>query len=171
MDRYPHLEEGELSRMRSTLVNESRLAKISGSLGLGKYIHLGKGEIHTNGRQKKSILADALEAVIAAVYLDGGFDAAYRLIDTLFSSQLDTVAAKTADQDFKSQLQERVQITHGNIPVYRTVNESGPDHDKTFHVQLKIGGVTTEGEGKSKKAAEQDAAKKALECLNTAEDA
>ena len=170
MDRYPNLEEGELSRMRATLVNESRLAKISRSLGLGDYIHLGKGELQTNGRQKKSILADVFEAVIAAVYLDGGFDSAYRLIDLLFSSHVDTVAAKTADQDFKSRLQELAQTTRREIPVYQTVRESGPDHDKTFHVRLKIHGITTEGEGKSKKAAEQDAAKKALERLKKPAD-
>ncbi len=171
MDRNPRLEEGELSRMRSTLVNESRLANISRSLDLGEHILLGKGEIHTDGRQKKSILADALEALIAAVYLDGGFDAAYRFIDNHFSLQIDTVMAKTADHDYKSRLQERMQVTHGEIPEYKTVNETGPDHDKTFHIRLKIRGVTAEGEGKSKKTAEQDAARKALEHLDALEDA
>jgi ribonuclease III len=171
MDRYPRLEEGELSRMRSTLVNESRLAKISRSLRLGEHIRLGKGEIHTQGRHKKSILADAFEALTAAVYLDGGFDAAFRFIDTLFSAQMDTVATKKADQDYKSRLQERVQLSYGKIPSYSILAESGPDHDKTFHVRLTVHGLTAEGQGKSKKAAEQDAAKNALEGLDTLEDA
>ena len=166
MARYAELEEGELSRMRAMLVNESRLAGISRSVGLGNLVYLGKGEIQTNGRQKKSILADALEAVIAAVYLDGGFEAAFHLVDTLFASQLETVAKKTAYQDYKSRLQEVAQVNRKEIPVYRIVNESGPDHDKTFIVRLNVHTVTTEGEGKSKKAAEQDAAKKALNLLN-----
>ncbi len=85
--------------------------------------------------------------------------------------QIDTVMAKTADHDYKSRLQERMQVTHGEIPEYKTVNETGPDHDKTFHIRLKIRGVTAEGEGKSKKTAEQDAARKALEHLDALEDA
>lgn len=166
MERHPHLEEGELSRMRATLVNESRLAMISRSLDMGTYLYLGKGEIQTNGRKKKSILADALEAIIAAVYLDGGFDASRRLVDTLFSPHVDAVAAKTVDQDYKSRLQERVQVIHREMPTYQTVDESGPDHDKTFRVRLSVWDVATEGLGKSKKAAEQDAARQALEILD-----
>jgi len=166
MERDPNLAEGALSRMRATLVNESRLATISRTLDIGNYIRLGKGEIHTDGRQKKSILADALEAIIAAIYLDGGFGSAHRLIDLLFSSYVDAVVARAADQDFKSRLQELAQTTRGEIPGYQTVRESGPDHDKTFHVCLKIQGITVEGEGKSKKSAEQNAAQKALDILN-----
>jgi len=165
MDRYPHLEEGELSRMRATLVNESRLAGISRQVGLGDLIYLGKGELQTKGRQKKSILADTLEAVIAAVYLDGDFTAAFRLVDHLFASHVETVATKSASQDFKSRLQEVAQVSRKEMPVYRIVDETGPDHDKTFRVQLKVHTITTEGEGKSKKAAEQEAARKALEIL------
>jgi len=167
MVRGPYLAEGALSRMRATLVNESRLAAISRHLDVGNYIQLGKGEIHTHGRQKKSILADALEAIIAAIYLDGGFDSAYRLIDSLFSPYLDTVVTQSADQDFKSRLQELAQTHRGKIPVYRTVRESGPDHDKTFHIRLTVQGVTVDGEGKSKKSAEQNAAQKALDILST----
>ena len=170
MARYPHLLEGELSRTRATLVNESRLAKISRRLGIGDHLHLGKGEIQTNGRQKKSILADALEAILAAVYLDGGFEAAHRLVDALFSAQMAAVATQTVDQDYKSRLQEHMQTVHGVIPAYETVTESGPDHDKTFQVRLNIRGLTVQGEGKSKKAAEQDAARKALEHLSDDDD-
>ena len=165
MARDPRLEEGALSRMRATLVNESRLAKISRSLSVGDFIRLGRGEMQTNGRQKKSILADALEAIIAAVYLDGGFNAAKRLIDGLFATHIDAVAAQRTDPDFKSRLQEFSQLLGEPIPVYDVVRETGPDHDKTFHVRLAIRDLTTEGVGKSKKSAEQDAARNALEIL------
>jgi ribonuclease III len=167
MSRGPNLAEGALSRMRATLVNESRLATISRKLEMGNYIQLGKGEINTHGRQKKSILADTLEAIIAAVYLDGGFENAYRLIESLFSSYIDTAVSRSSDQDFKSRLQEYVQTSRGQIPVYETVRESGPDHDKTFTIRLTVQGVTVESDGKSKKAAEQNAAQKALDILST----
>jgi len=165
MYRYPDSKEGDLSRMRANLVNESRLATIAHTINLGSYLQLGKGEIHTNGREKISILADAFEAVIAAVYLDGGFDAAYDIIDRHFSLLIDSTTTPMANYDHKSQVQELVQTTHGEMPVYTVIHESGPDHDKTFQVQLKLKQFQTEGAGKSKKAAEQDAARKALEIL------
>ena len=167
MARYPDVAEGTLSRMRAALVNESRLAAISRDLDIGRHIRLGKGEAQTEGRRKKSILADALEAIIAAIYLDGGFHSAYRLIDMLFSPVLDRVAFRAAGQDFKSRLQEHVQTVRGELPRYETVRTSGPDHDKTFHVSLKVQDLTVEGEGKSKKSAEQHAAQKALEALGS----
>jgi ribonuclease III len=171
MERYPHLLEGELSRTRATLVNESGLAKIGRRLGLGDHLQLGRGERQTHGRKKKSILADALEAIVAAVYLDGGFDDARRIVDTLFSDRMAAVATRQVDGDHKSRLQVLVQTACGVVPEYRTVTESGPDHDKTFQVQLRVEGLTTLGEGKSKKAAEQDAARKALEHLADADEA
>ena len=167
MQRYPDLKEGDLSRMRANLVNESQLASIARKMDLGSHILLGKGEVQSKGREKKSILANTYEAVIAAVYLDGGFDAVFRIIDGVFSSLMDFVARPSANHDYKSQIQELVQLKYQKIPDYTVVHESGPDHDKTFHVQLKIEEIQTKGVGKSKKAAEQDAARKGLEILQS----
>jgi len=166
MQRYPDLKEGDLSRSRANLVNETCLARIARSFDLGSFIQLGKGEIQTLGREKNSILADTFEALMAAIYLDGGFDAAYQIIANNFDlliAELDTAAGSL---DYKSQLQEKVQIGHGLMPDYNIIREEGPDHDKTFWVSLKVLDIDTEGSGKSKKAAEQDAARRALEILN-----
>ena len=165
MQRYPDLKEGDLSRMRANLVNESQLARIARSIHLGKFIRLGKGEIQTKGREKKSILADTYEAIIAAVYLDGGFDAAYRLIDANFSSLLEGKSPSADHHDYKSKLQEIVQEKQGAMPRYRIIREEGPDHEKTFWVELAVFDIETQGSGKSKKMAEQDAARRALEVL------
>ena len=166
MQRYPELREGDLSKMRANLVNESQLASIAQEMDLGSYLQLGKGEIQTKGWEKPSILADTFEAVIAAVYLDGGFDAVFRIIDGHFSFLLDAVVTSTANHDYKSQVQELVQMKQQKMPVYTVIHESGPDHDKTFHVELSVGEIQTKGVGKSKKAAEQDAARKGLDILN-----
>ena len=109
MSRFPDTSEGDLSRMRASLVNEARLAAVARSLELGTFVQLGKGEENTQGRDKNSILADTLEAVVAAVYLDGGLDAAYQLIETHLAPQLDTIHTSAANRDYKSQLQERLQ--------------------------------------------------------------
>ena len=167
MKRFPDLKEGDLSRMRASLVNESQLAVIARMLDLGNYIQLGKGEEQSNGREKNSILADTFEAVIAAVYLDGGFDAAYEILETHFSPLLEAIHLPGTNYDYKSQLQELVQVSRRAMPEYRVMSESGPDHDKTFIVQLKVQEIKTEGVGKSKKLAEQDAARKALEILKS----
>jgi len=167
MQYYPELEEGGLSRLRSSLVNESQLAGVSRTLDLGSYIQLGKGEIQSNGGGKKSILADTFEAVIAAVYLDGGFDAAFNISERHFSSLLRNIVDSDANNDYKSLLQELVQETHRITPRYTVIQESGPDHDKTFRVQLNVLKLLTEGTGKSKKRAEQDAARKALDLLKS----
>lgn len=165
MDFFPDLKEGDLSRMRAGLVNESRLASIAKTIDLGEYLKLGKGELQTNGREKKSILADAFEAVIAAVYLDGGFDASFRIIKLHFSPFLNAISKPTANLDYKSRLQELVQTREGSVPSYTIIDETGPDHDKTFRAQLKIQNMVTEGTGKSKKLAEQVAARNALKIL------
>ena len=166
MARFPELNEGDLSRMRASLVNESQLADIARSMDLGAHIKLGKGEILSNGCQKNSILANAFEAVLAAVYLDGGFDSAFDVVETNLSPLFGELTSLDANQDFKSQLQEFVQSSQQEIPTYTVVDESGPDHDKTFSVQLEATDIKTEGHGKSKKLAEQDAARQALETLN-----
>ena len=166
MRRYPDLKEGDLSRSRANLVNESQLAKMAQSFELGLYIQLGKGEIQTHGREKNSILADAFEALMASIYLDGGFDAAYKIIETNFQPLIEHLHAAANNYDYKSQLQEKVQVEHGSMPDYSIMRENGPDHDKTFWVALKVLDIETQGSGKSKKAAEQDAARNALEVLN-----
>ncbi len=165
MERYPNLPEGDLSRMRAALVNESRLAAIARSLSLGHALLLGKGEIQTQGRRKKSILADAFEALMAAIYLDGGFEVALAVIRDHFTPLVDAVDAEVFQHDYKSLLQEWIQKHHKPLPEYLIVDENGPDHDKTFCVRLKLGDIVTDGIGKNKKAAEQDAARKAIEGL------
>jgi dsRNA-specific ribonuclease len=127
---------------------------------------LGKGEALSHGEEKSSILADALEAVIAAVYLDGGLQNAFDVIERQFSRVISQVGERLAAEDFKSRLQELVQVRFKTIPDYTVIAESGPDHDKTFEVRLSIGtSMTTHGTGKSKKAAEQAAAQVAVEEL------
>ena len=165
MQRYPDLNEGDLSRMRAGLVNESQLANIARAIDLSSFLRLGKGEIQTNGSEKNSILADTFEAVIAAVYIDGGFDEVFKMIENHFSDLFNSIGASLDNHDYKSRIQELVQENYKIIPQYRVLQESGPDHDKTFNVQLDVREVRTEGTGKSKKMAEQDAARKALEIL------
>jgi ribonuclease-3 len=162
MERYGSLNEGDLSRMRSGLVNEQQLARLARSLELGGFIMLGKGEAQTGGHEKNSILAGALEALIAAVYMDGGFEAAFEIVQKLFQPLVSQLERSGDHIDFKSQLQELVQTGSGHMPDYSVVREEGPDHDKTFWVQLRVKEIETDGVGKSKKAAEQDAARKAL---------
>lgn len=165
MDRYPDLKEGDLSRTRAALVNETQLAEIARKIGLGSFVRLGKGERQTDGMGKNSILANTFEAVIAAIYLDGGMDATFNFIDTHFSMLSNPIVPQTAKYDFKSRLQELVQTQQSEVPVYDVIHEAGPDHEKTFSVQLTVCGVSTKGEGKSKKLAEQEAARKAFELL------
>ena len=162
MHKFPDVDEGELSRMRANLVNESQLAEVARRMDLGAFVRLGKGETRTNGSQKSSILANSFEAIIAAVYLDGGFEAAFDLVAAHLEPLMDRQWAE-ANQDHKSRLQELVQVSRQSVPKYEVVEESGPDHNKTFRVRLTLQDVTTEGVGKSKKLAEQDAASKALQ--------
>lgn len=165
MDRYPELEEGDLSRIRAGLVNEFRLAKIARNIHMGSFIRLGKGERQTEGMEKSSILANTFEAVTAAIYLDSGLEAAFQVVEKHLPMLPDAMDPQTVYHDFKSRLQEIVQTRQGEIPVYTVVRETGPDHDKTFTVQLTVYGMITEGTGKSKKLAEQEAARKAYEML------
>jgi ribonuclease III len=159
---YPEMHEGDLSRIRANLVNETRLSEVARSIELGDYLLLGKGEIQTNGREKNSILANAFEAVLAAIYLDGGFDTALAIINNHFSRLVDTAQDLNVGMDFKSRLQEAAQGSLKAIPAYEVVKESGPDHDKTFRVRMTVGSINAEGIGKSKKTAEQEAARRGL---------
>ena len=165
MERYPARPEGELSRMRANLVNERQLARIAGALALGDWLSLGKGEAQDSGYRKKSILADALEALVAAVFLDGGYPAAERMVRRHFGEPVDRICRPEVDRDHKSRLQELVQATHKKVPHYRILGASGPDHDKIFEVELRIDDLVTCGLGKNKKSAEQDAARQALALL------
>ncbi len=157
---FPDLPEGELTKMRASLVCEPALAACTNELKLGDYLLLGRGEDLTGGRNRKSILSDALEAVIGSIYLDGGFANAKEFI---LKYVLTDIAQKQLFFDSKTILQEFVQGgTMGDIS-YQMIGESGPDHNKVFTVQLSIGGkIISSGEGHTKKAAEQEAAYQAL---------
>jgi ribonuclease-3 len=162
MQTYPQMHEGDLSRIRANMVNETQLADIARSLDLGSYLLLGKGEIQSNGHEKNSLLANAFEAVVAAIYLDSGLEAAAAMIQHHFRDLVESAPTATNGQDYKSRLQEAVQGTIKEIPQYRVVDESGPDHEKTFTVAMSVGTIQTLGVGRSKKAAEQDAARKGI---------
>ena len=166
MESFPEMKEGDLSKYRASLVSESGLHFIARELELGDYLLLGKGEERTNGRKKPSILTDALEALIGAIYLDGGFTDALRVIEGIFSPLLNRIGLGGSINDFKTELQEYSQEAFQSTPEYRLEKETGPDHNKTFYVAVYLkGNVLGRGEGKSKKEAEQRAAKEALVCL------
>ena len=158
-DNYPNKPEGELTKLRASIVCEPTLAMCTNEIELGKYIFLGKGEDQTGGRQRKSILSDALEAVIGAIYLDGGFANAKEFIKKFI---LTDIEHKQLFYDSKTILQEVVQGMHKSLK-YVLTDESGPDHNKSFSVDLLIGDeVISSGTGHTKKAAEQEGAYKAL---------
>lgn len=163
MEKSPEKKEGELSKLRSNLVSETGLAHIARQIDLGRFIRLGKGESLSRGFDKNSILSDAFEAVIAAVYLDAGFDRVRRLVKQMFMPSIEQMVVKEKIIDYKSMLQEFVQEKGAQTPEYQINREIGPDHDKTFEVLLDIFSVKALGQGKTKKAAEQDAARQALE--------
>ncbi len=158
---FPDRPEGELTRMRADMVCERSLAQIAGRIGLGTHLLLGKGEEQGGGRSRESILADAVESVIAACYLDGGMEAARKFVGKFV---LDHVpVAGLANVDYKTALQEQVQQKRNQSLAYVLTGESGPDHDKHFCVQVMLNGqVIGSGVGSSKKRAEQDAARNAL---------
>ena len=166
MDRFPVRSEGDLSKRRASIVNEQGLYEVAARLSLGDWLFLGRGEEQTGGRKKPSLLADACEAVLAAVYLDGGFDAAFGVIKGLFEERLSAIE-KAGGEDFKTQLQEVVQARLRQVPRYTVVGESGPDHEKVFEVAVLVGGQElARASGRSKKEAEQRAARLALDGLD-----
>ena len=168
VENFTHYQEGELSKIKSMMVSEASLAKIAAELDLGEYLLLGRGEEHTGGRKKESLLANALEAVIAAIYLDGGLPAADGFIRMVFVAQIQTITREGISLDYKTDLQEYCQGHDLELPAYRVSKEMGPDHKKTFEVELLIDGeVLGLGIGKNKKEAEQRAAKEALKYLTS----
>ncbi|MDY6973129.1 MAG: ribonuclease III [Thermodesulfobacteriota bacterium] len=166
MRLFQDADEGALSKYRAMVVNEAQLSQVALKLRLGDYLIMGKGEEQSRGREKASILADAIEALLGAIYLDAGFDRTMEIIRRLFEPILRKVHIQEMALDFKSLLQEYTQQTFKVLPKYQLVNESGPAHDKTFKVVLTLNEKTlAEGEGKTKKAAEQMAAREAFACL------
>ena len=161
---FPDRPEGELTRMRADMVCEKTLATVANQLGLGDHLLLGKGEEQGGGRNRNSILADAVESVLAACYLDGGMAAAVAFVEKFIL--VNVPVAKFQNNDYKTALQELVQQKKNQSLVYTLVGESGPDHDKQFVVELTLNGKSVgKGTGSSKKRAEQDAARVALETL------
>ena len=161
---FPDRPEGELTRMRADMVCEQSLAVVAGRINLGSHLMLGHGEEQGGGRSRNSILADAVESVIAACYLDGGYTAALNFVNTFVLSDIPVV--KYHNADYKTALQEKVQQKKHQTLSYHLVGEEGPDHDKRFRVEVQLNGeVVGSGTGTSKKRAEQDAARVALEKL------
>ena len=158
--------ESVMAKTKSYLVKESVLSEIASSISLGKYLRLGKGEEATGGRTKSSLLADAVEAVLGAVYLDGGYKKAKELILRLFKEKIDTILSSGEFHDFKTELQEKTQLLFNTIPEYRMIKQEGVEHKKIFTVEVDIAGKKFGiGYGKSKKEAETIAAKEALQRL------
>ena len=161
---FPDRPEGELTRMRADMVCEQTLANVAGRIGLGEHLLLGKGEEQGGGRTRNSILADAVESVIAASFLDGGMGAAKQFIQKFIL--VEVPVKKLHNVDYKTSLQELVQQKKNQVLSYALVGESGPDHDKHFEVEVSLNGkVVGLGSGSSKKRAEQDAARVAIESL------
>ena len=165
---FPGEREGFLSRLRTAWVNEKQLARMARRINLGSYIRLGRGEHCQGGCRKNSILADVYEALVAAMYLDGGIDAARKFIVAQFSGLLQGEPDNEDVQDYKSQLQELLQREGGQLPSYRLVKTEGPDHRRMFQIEV-VSGATLMGSGRgsSKKAAEQLAARQALTFLRS----
>lgn len=164
---FPEYAEGPKSKAKATLVSTTTLAGISRGLGLGDGLLLGRGEAKTGGRGKTALLADVLEAVIAAIYLDGGVEAARAFVERTWRPLVTEMRqAGTIGGDHKSALQERLQAGGRSLPSYRLVRETGPDHEKRFHVEVAVDGdVVSSGSGRTKKEAEQEAARLALAAL------
>jgi len=168
MESFPAYAEGELTKLRAALVNEKRIADVARELHLGDFLLLGKGEDSTEGRFKNSILADTYEAVIAAIYLDGGYNPVFKVVRRHFTKMI--TAANEGNlhhRDYKSQLQEYTQAVLKSTPQYILVKEMGPDHNKSFEIKVTLNDtIMGRGSGRSKKSAEQKAAKEALDRLH-----
>ncbi len=168
---WPDSSEGEKSKVKAALVSTTSLAELGGQLDLGAYLRLGRGEEKTGGRSKPALLADAVEAVVAAIYLDGGLEAAGSFLRRHLRGRVDEAWATGFDTfvaDYKSELQEWVQAHDMPLPAYRVVAQTGPDHQKVFQVEVLVEKrPVARADGRSKKEAEQQAARLALACLRT----
>jgi len=163
---HPEVTEGELSRMKHRLVSTQTLARVARRLGLGDYLRVGRGEEKTGGRRKRALLADAFEALLAAVFLDGGYGAAERFVRRALGPELEEATPEAAAAaDFKTMLQERLQSERHLSPTYEVVETEGPPHARTFHVEAVFDGERARGSGRTIKDAEMDAACRALEQL------
>lgn len=163
---FPDLSEGQLTQLRSAVVRMEALAKLARGLNLGEYLYLGRGEESSGGRHRQLILADTLEAVIGAVFLDAGLDVTRDLVLRMVRGEIDRTIEQKLSKDFKSRLQEAAQRRWQLTPVYRTVAAMGPDHAKQFVVEAVVGeNALGKGTGKNKQAAEQEAARLALQSL------
>jgi len=167
MRGFPDAREGDLSKMRASLVNAEELAQKARRLDLGRWLELGKGEERSGGRQKEKILAAGYEALLGAVYLDAGYEAARQVVEAHFAEHLERDPEAPGHRDYKTRLQELTQRLYREMPVYTLAAEHGPDHEKEFVVELAVAGrVLGRGVGRSKKLAEQAAAMEALEALD-----
>ncbi len=165
---YPEMQEGDLTRVRAELVRERNLAELARRFNLGACLQMGKGERRSGGEDKDSLLANAVEAIFGAIFLDGGYPAAQIVVETLFKQQIGLAVNNQLEVDYKTRLQELCQRVHHQTPDYVVVGESGPDHQRQYAVEVHLKGrqISTGG-GRSKKLAEQDAARGALEILDT----
>ena len=163
-NRYTNLKEGEMTKVRAAVVCEKSLYKVANLHNFSDFLYLGKSEKMTGGNKRPAILADSVEAVIAAIYLDGGMEPAKKFIIDNLKDEIELATKHVGEKDYKTVLQEELQ-KNGEVKIeYQIINESGPDHNKTFEAQVSLNGkVLAQGKGKSKKEAEMQAAKKAIE--------
>jgi ribonuclease-3 len=164
--RFPKANEGELSKLRASLVNEEGFAKLGQRIGIGDYIFISQAEENNQGRTKPSLLSNAFEAVMGAIYLESGLEKVRQLVLELLEKTYPRIDLSSLFKDYKTTLQELTQARHGVTPQYKLLGSSGPDHKKEFEVAVTLHGETiATAKGRSKKAAQQEAAKKALEIL------
>jgi ribonuclease-3 len=164
---YPDVTEGELSRMKHRLVSAPTLAKASERLAIGQFLRVGRGEEKSGGRRKRALLADVFEAVLAAIFLDGGLAAATDFVHLALGTELERVDPEmAAAADYKTLLQERLQAEYQTVPQYNVIETTGPPHRRTFHVELSWDGVSVRAEGRTIKAAETVAARLAIESMD-----
>jgi ribonuclease-3 len=168
-EKFPNLPEGKLTRLRSNLVKGETLAKVAKELKLGELIKLGPGERKSGGNRRESILADAVEALIGAIYLDAGLEPATKTIDSLFEKRIEALDPSVQIKDSKTQLQEYLQSRQHDLPDYQVIDVKGKDHAQTFTVQCHVAAlaIKTTGVGRSRRIAEQEAAKLVLEKINS----
>jgi ribonuclease-3 len=165
--RFPKIDEGDLSRLRAQLVKESSLSSIATSMGLGDFIQLGEGELKSAGWRRPSILADTLEAMIGAIYLDAGIEPAYQFVLRFFEKQLNEIDPKLIQKDAKTLLQELLQSQKSDLPIYTVVSIEGEAHSQSFTIEctIKKFNIKTQGIGQSRRIAEQEAASKAYQLM------